>query len=422
MNAIVWALGIGSVALTWTLLFSQAVVQGLCGCSPPQLFEAPQTVRYRFASDIDGSRRTALQGHAATATNRWNAAFSNAGDYIDIAPGGSGDDLLIRLSVIPVSDMEYDVDANEIRINEDFYNSASFLTHLEKFMVHEFGHAVGLGDVASSGCSNQTVMFNVMATLGTSTPTTCDSQAITEYFSFIDNDVDTYAANEFPLDCVDSDPSIHPYAALPTCSQLWFNGELEGDRNCNHTADGLECDSPIILNLDGRGIQLTSRANGVLFDLDGDGSKERLPWTVPGSRDGWLVLDRNGNGSIDSGLELFSNFAEQPLSTHPNGFMALSVLDSPEAGGDGDGRVDTEDALFDQLFLWADSNHDGVSRPRELTSLHDEGVRGISLDFKWSNRIDRWGNMFRYRARVFRANPDTVGPFAWDVFFAPPEP
>src|SRR6266481_206284 len=81
--------------------------------------------------------------------------------------------------------------------------------------------------------------------------------------------------------------------------------------------------SPIIIDTEGEGFRLTSAANGVLFDIRGDGHPVQIAWTAPGSHNAFLALDRNGDGKVSSGKELFGNFTPQPSSNHPNGFLAL---------------------------------------------------------------------------------------------------
>jgi hypothetical protein len=130
------------------------------------------------------------------------------------------------------------------------------------------------------------------------------------------------------------------------------------------------------------------------------------------------VLDRNGNGVIDDGREMFGNFTAQPTVSGQakNGFLALTELDQTIWLGNQNGSIDSGDFMFLSLRLWFDANHNGVSEPDELVRLGEAGVTSLSLDYKEAGRIDRFGNRFRYRAKVSDAFGFHVGRWAWDVF------
>jgi hypothetical protein len=144
-----------------------------------------------------------------------------------------------------------------------------------------------------------------------------------------------------------------------------------------------------------------------------------MAWTAATSDDAWLVLDQNGNGTIDDGTEFFGNFTSQPVppsGIERNGFLALAAYDRSSFGGNDDGRITVADEIFASLRLWRDSNHNGRSEAAELISLPAVGLNGLDLDYKYSKQIDEFGNQFRYRAKIHDSQGNQLGRWAWDVF------
>lgn len=194
------------------------------------------------------------------------------------------------------------------------------------------------------------------------------------------------------------------------CMQCFNNGGV----NC--TGEGGNCWTPIIVDLDSNGFSLSDAARGVRFDLNADGVIDQVAWTTIDSDDAFLTLDRNENGRVDDGRELFGNFSPQLTSDAPNGFLALAIFDRTQNGGNGDSLIDRYDEVYSLLRLWNDQNHNGISEPAELTRLADAGIGAISIIFKESMRRDRWGNTFRYRAKVFGIDKGARSRWAYDVF------
>ena len=174
--------------------------------------------------------------------------------------------------------------------------------------------------------------------------------------------------------------------------------------------------TPVLIDVKGDGFALTDAYSGIMFDMGGDSHTERVAWTISNTDDAWLAYDRNGNGRIKSGKELFGNFTDQPhATTTRNGFIALAEFDLAENAGNGDGLINKNDAVFSSLLLWQDVNKDGVSEPAELHTLSELGLKTIELHFKESKRTDQYGNEFKYRAKVKDNNDAQMGRWAWDV-------
>jgi hypothetical protein len=269
---------------------------------------------------------------------------------------------------------------------------------ITEVVAHELGHTLGLSDCEYPGCGifssvmeanapTQPLPSTINGTVGQPGPTSCDVLSVLS---------------------VAPDYLCPPPPPPPPqcCPYSFFNGVC------------YPCTSPIILDLSGQGFSLTSAEGGVLFDISGSGHPIQMGWTASSADNAFLALP-GADGLVHDGKQLFGNFTPQPASDHPNGFAALAVYDLPANGGNGDGVIDSRDAIFSSLRLWIDTNHDGICQPEELHTLPSLGVNSISLKYKLSEKEDQYGNRFRYRAKVNPDDPDAsrVDRNAYDVFF-----
>jgi len=139
--------------------------------------------------------------------------------------------------------------------------------------------------------------------------------------------------------------------------------------------------------------QLTSAADGVLFDVDGSGIRQRVGWTTPGSDVAILAIDLDGDGAINSGKELITPRSVRGAS---NCFAALQSLAMQTNGGVRLGSVTSDDPIFRRLLLWRDANHNGVSEASELAAVSDS-FSAIGLGYSHVPRGDQNGNEFGFR-------------------------
>ena len=270
-------------------------------------------------------------------------------------------------------------------------------------------HGSVFDSCTNSGCKGSCSCSCATNGYGVSWQDTCTDIVKSESFS-----CNRCGAKPSPSPSPVPSPSLAPTPCTPP---LKFDGGTTDSCECN--PDDPNCVSPVLIDVSGNGFNLTDAAGGVDFDIRANGSMLRVAWTASDSDDAWLVLDRNGNGAIDSGSELFGNFTPQPntlAGQERNGFLALAEYDKASNGGNADGLITPSDAVFMLLRLWQDLNHNGISEPAELSSLPAIGLKTIEFDYKLSKSVDEYGNQFRYRAKVKDEHDTQLGRWAWDVF------
>ncbi|MDD3593631.1 MAG: prepilin-type N-terminal cleavage/methylation domain-containing protein [Candidatus Gastranaerophilales bacterium] len=154
-----------------------------------------------------------------------------------------------------------------------------------------------------------------------------------------------------------------------------------GTRTCTYDVQYLlKQQSPLVLDLKGDGLKFTSAEEGTKFDLNIDGIAEQTGWTgiQKDFDNAFLCLDKNNNGNIDNGSELFGD-----QNGEDSGFAELAKYDKPEYGGNGNKFIDSGDEYFDKLLLWVDFNNNGVVDYECLDKDYD-----TALTQKYQQQID----------------------------------
>jgi hypothetical protein len=127
---------------------------------------------------------------------------------------------------------------------------------------------------------------------------------------------------------------------------------------------------PLVLDLNGNGIDLTKLSDGAKFDINGDGKPEQTSFVAPGN--GLLAVDWNNDGVINSIKELFGN-----QNGAANGFDELAKYDENK-----DNKISNIDSIFSKLLVYRELNNDGKGSGSELSSLKDLGIQSISLSYQ----------------------------------------
>lgn len=346
-------------------------------CTPVQVYE-PAGANYFFNANVPEDLRTAFQAEA----ERWNLKMEARNKPYRMAPGCCFE---VKVdSTLPDGVLALWTSGTSIAFQYTLANGPN-ANIKESASFHEIAHQlVGWGDVYNSNCDYKSSVMTPKSTTDFDNPTdvtTADRCGLNRDMGYSSTGGGGGGGDDL-------------YKCYPYCT-------------------------PLIIDLDGAGI--TMSPPNVSFDILAEGRMHTVSWTQAESFVGFLALDRDGDGLIHDGRELFGNAT--PLSstlvgeTASDGFAAASFFDEPANGGNGDGRLDAADSVFEHLVVWIDWNHDAISQPSELKPLKAVGLVSLGLAPKESQRRDCYGNLFKLRApSLVKRDGKAFIRFAYDVY------
>ncbi|WP_460383571.1 hypothetical protein [Pseudomonas amygdali] len=186
------------------------------------------------------------------------------------------------------------------------------------------------------------------------------------------------------LDGASGEWSTFPSFGVPDFKKIGEDMKSEMEKSFEKAEDAR---SPLILDLDGDGVETISAKSNIYFDHDGNGFSESSGWV--GKDDGLLVWDKNKDGKINQGAELFGNNTVSSSGYKAaNGFLALADLDENQ-----DGVFDIKDFAYAELNVWVDKNSDGIVDTGELLTLEQAGVKSISTSYAEPGKVDANGDV-----------------------------
>ncbi len=163
--------------------------------------------------------------------------------------------------------------------------------------------------------------------------------------------------------------------------------------------------TPVVLDLDGDGVEFVPTSAGVAFDYSGDGSAEATAWA--GADDAILAIDTNGDGTVSNASEFVFGGNDQ------TDLEAIAAL----YDDNDDGILDSSDSAFSRFGVWRDANQNGVSEAGEFVTLAQAGIVSINLDASGTVETAAGGDVTIFGTTTFTYADGSTGVVA-DTAFA----